>query len=156
LTESSGFGTIFLSGSVRAEGDAVQNEHTTVTQIDGALKRFSALNADITVTEMRVFLAVAKEEGISQKEIALKTGASESRVCAELARLAGYQVGGFLFRGPDPIKALVDLRPDSRDRRLKQAWLTPAGVDFVRSLVPALNLMSETSFCSAQIAKDAG
>jgi DNA-binding MarR family transcriptional regulator len=120
----------------------IANERIAVMRLDAALSRFSILSSDMSVTAIRVFLAVAKDQGIAQRDIVDQTGLSAARVSAELARLTGHRVGRILSRGPDAIKAMVELRADDKDRRVKQVWLTPEGRSFVASLVPSLNLVT--------------
>lgn len=86
-----------------------------------AMSEFRKLYADIPVTTVEVFLAVAVNSGISSKDLRDRVGASQSAVSRHLALLGEYS-----WRGGEGMD-LIEIVEDPEDRRSKLAFLKPKG-----------------------------
>src|SRR5262245_26315430 len=102
----------------------------TYTRLERRLEQ-SAEKSGLSLAQFDVLMTLARDEGITQQELAERLLVTKGNVCGLLDRLgaAGW----------------VERRPDRDDRRVNRLFLTAAGRGLLRRALPAQEAAVKTA-----------
>lgn len=105
---------------------------TAISAVFAAIELFRKLDPDMPIQVAATFLAIAKDEGLSLREIQERTGQAQSSASRNVTAL------GEVNRHGKPGLALVTSRPSPEERRRNEYTLTPKGRQVLHSITSAV------------------
>ena len=103
-----------------------------LNNLSDAIERLRGVYPDMTLNQVSVFLCVASQPCINQRDVMERTGLTDSSISRIISILSGYG-----NRGTGPFN-LLELRESAGDRRVKELHLTKRGHDLVSDLTLAI------------------
>lgn len=107
-------------------------ENKTTRKMISFIEEFRKIDQEMQAQMMVVFLMIAGNQSISQKEIVQRTGLTEAAVSRNVQSLSEEGRRG------KPGHNLVVVRSDAQDARLKRNYLTPQGIRVYNTLIDTL------------------